>query len=78
MFRVAACLVAVLSASSAGAAEPIVGDWIYVQGMTGKSIAYVYGHLILKPDGTYTDERRIGTIVGNRAGPYRLRGIRSH
>ena len=74
MGRAAACLVAVLLASSAGAAEPIVGHWIYVQGMTGNSTANVYGHLILKPDGTYTDDRRIGTIVGNRAGPYRLRG----
>lgn len=76
MLRILACLFATLFSTFAGAAEPIVGHWIYVHGMTGTSTAYVYGHLILKADGTYTDDRRIGTIVGSRAGPYRLAGER--
>lgn len=76
MLRVLACLVAVLLPLSAAAAESIIGHWIYVHGMTGKSTAYVYGHLVFKEDGTYTDSRRIGTIVGDRAGPYRLQGDR--
>lgn len=76
MLRVVACVLALLLALPAVAADAIVGHWIYVHGMTGQSTAYVYGHLVLKPDGTYTDDRRIGTIVGTRAGPYRLQGDR--